>query len=189
MTISRVTLLACRRKTEKRSLRDADTKGIDALLSGLLSPEIYSNLIRLAYAELGHIAAHDLRNERSDHTLQPIELVHELFIRLAEHGPVRYQNRSHFFSVAARAMRQILIEHGRARLSSKRGGGWHRVSLQNVEIPEQPTPDHLVVAEFLQELERFDAHICRIVELRVLGGLNSKEVAEVLNIGESTICP
>jgi RNA polymerase sigma factor (TIGR02999 family) len=176
-----------RGRAADRSRSSSSGKEVDLLLSDVSTPERYSKLIRLVYGELRHIAAHFTKNERPDHTLQPIELVHELFIRLAASGPARYQNRGHFFAIAARAMYRILIEHARARGCQKRGGGWQRVPLEDIQVPGLQQPEAFAVDELLKELERFDKQLCWIVRLRVLERLTMKEIAEVLNIGESTV--
>src|SRR5713226_6669995 len=112
---------------EDRGSSSPNTREIDLLLTDVSNPEKYSKLIRLVYGELGHIATRYVRNERSERIHQSIELVHEVFIRLAASGPVRYESRGHFFAIAARVMRRILIEDARARKSQKRGGNWQRV--------------------------------------------------------------
>jgi RNA polymerase sigma factor (TIGR02999 family) len=173
--------------TEDRSRSSSSTREIDLLISDVSKPERYSKLICLVYGELRHIAAHFTKNERPDHTLQPIELVHELFVRLATSGPARYQNRGHFFAIAARVMHRILIERARARRCQKRGGGWQRVPLEDIQVPGLQQPEVFGVEDLLKDLERFDKQLCRIVRLRVFERLTMKEISGVLKIGESTV--
>lgn len=162
------------------------SKELDFLLADVQNPESYSKLIAIVYDELRRIAAHYFKNERADHTLQPTALVHEVFIRLYDHGPDRYENRAHFFAVAARAMRQILIEYSRSHKSGKRKGAWEIVPLKDTDLLRADAPDYRTLAELLDRLEEFDERACRVVELRVFGGLTSQEIADVLRIGEST---
>ena len=147
----------------------------------------FAELMQAAYSELRRMAAHFFRRERAGHTLQPTALVHEVFARLAGYGPRRYENQAHFFAVAARQMRQILIDHARRVQAHKRGGRWQRVTLDDVQLVCPRVPDFVVIDEVLRRFEKIDPHLSRIVELRVYGGLSSKEIAAVLEMGESTV--
>src|SRR5947208_16895684 len=121
----------------------------------------------LVYDELRRLAGHYLRRERSDHTLQSTALVNEAYLRLAGQNPPQWQNRAHFFGIAARIMRQILVEHARGRSADKRGGGAFRLDLDEaVEFPYQGDVDVLGLDRALTELADLDEQQSRIVELR-----------------------
>ena len=150
-------------------------------------PENLSEWLREGYQELRRIAAHLFHYERSDHTLQATALVHEAFLRLAERGPQKYDSRAHFFGVAARAMRQILIEHARGHGAQKRAGVWHKVPLKEAALVGVQGPDFVALDDALTRLEQFAPRQGRIVELRFFGGLSTGEVAAILGRGKSTI--
>lgn len=134
-----------------------------------------------AYAALRGLASSYLHKERHDHTLQPTALVHEAFLKLAEPGS--WKSRSHFQAVAANAMRQILIDHARARATKKRGGGWLRVTLSGQASPsEDDGIDLLALDEALNALENLDVRKARIVELRFFGGMTNAEAASEVGI-------
>jgi len=143
-------------------------------------------LLPLVYDELRAAAQDRLRLERPDHTLQPTELVHEAFLKLqARHGAT-FAGRTHFRAVAARAMRQILVDHARARAAAKRGGGWERVTITGVVVTGQGgKQDVLAVEETLAALEQRDPQEARIAELRLFGGLKTEEIAKELGISVS----
>jgi RNA polymerase sigma factor (TIGR02999 family) len=126
-------------------------------------------------------------SEQPGRTLQPTALVHETFLRLLKTGPKKFLNRAHFFGVAARAMRRILVEQARRRASGKRGGGWERIPLEDVQLSSQAPPDYLAIDSALKRLRRFDENLCKLMELRIFAGLTACETAEVLRIGESTV--
>jgi RNA polymerase sigma factor (TIGR02999 family) len=148
-------------------------------------------LMPLVYEELHRIASRYLARERSGHTLQSTALVHEAFVKLVDQRRVEWQNRAHFFGLAAQAMRRILVDHARSRARLKRGADGERVS---IEIADQAAPsdvidpaDALAVDAALQKLEHLDAAQARIVELRFFGGLTVEETAEVLATSASTV--
>src|SRR5262245_52520530 len=145
-------------------------------------------LLPLVYDELRATAQERLRLERPDHTLQPTELVHEAFLKLqAQHGAT-FAGRTHFRAVAARAMRQILVDHARARAAAKRGGGWERVTISNVlALGEDKKEDVLAVEQALDALEQHDPVEARIAELRLFGGLKTDEIAGELRISSSWV--
>src|SRR6185436_4697070 len=128
-------------------------------------------LLPLVYAELRRVAARQLRNERADHTLQPTALVHEVYIRLVDQRHVDWQNRAHFFGVAAQVMRRILVDHARRHDASKRGEGVRCVSID--EAKDVAAAPHeipvLALDHALDRLEKIDAALARIVELRAFG--------------------
>ncbi len=141
----------------------------------------------LVYDELRALAEAYLQRERPDHTLQATALVHEAYMRLIKQEDVDWQNRAHFFAVAAQAIRRILVDHARGHQSAKRGGDRKRVHLdQNLTLPE-PDLDLLALDEALEELARLHERQARIVELHFFGGLSLKEVAEYLGLSSRTI--
>ena len=145
-------------------------------------------LFAAAYQELRRLAAWHFERERPDHTLQPTALVNELYLKLFAGEPVEWQNRAHFFAVAAQQMRRILIDHARARQAEKRGGGDVRLSLTDAGDLVAPRDEQLVELDAaLRQLEELDARSARVVELRFFAGLTEKEAAEVLGISVATL--
>ena len=145
-------------------------------------------LMPLVYDELRKLAAGYLKGERADHTLQATALVHEAYLRLVDWKNVSWQNRAHFFALAAHAMRGILVDHARARKAEKRGGGMTKLALEEaVSFPRRSEVDLLALDESLRELAEFDPAQSRIVELRFFGGLTIDETAEVMGISPATI--
>jgi RNA polymerase sigma factor (TIGR02999 family) len=145
-------------------------------------------LIPLVYGELRRQARGYLRKERSGHTLQPTALVHEVYIRLVDQRQVKWQNRAHFFGVAARAMREILVDHARKRRAAKRGGPESLISIDDVNPAAAPRNiDLLDLDRTLKRLAALDERQARLVELRVFGGLTIDEAAEVLEISAATV--
>lgn len=145
-------------------------------------------LVPLVYAELRRIAAACLRRERPGHTLQATALVHEAYLRLLKDQDLSFQNRAHFLGIAARAMRQILVEHARARDAAKRGGERHRITLDEaVAATGNQEVDVLAVHEALERLAALDAQHARLVELRFFGGLTNEEAAEALGVSVATV--
>jgi RNA polymerase sigma factor (TIGR02999 family) len=145
-------------------------------------------LLPLVYAELRRIAARHLRHERPGHTLQPTALVHEAYLRLVSAPELEWRDRAHFFGVAARLMRQILVDHARARQRAKRGGEVRKVSLD--EAPEARVTadvDLLALDEALERLAELDPQQSRVVELRYFGGLTIEETAEVVGVSPATV--
>ncbi|HEY3043676.1 MAG TPA: sigma-70 family RNA polymerase sigma factor [Vicinamibacterales bacterium] len=138
-------------------------------------------LVPAVYGELRRMAARYLRKERPQHTLQPTALVHEAFVKLVDQRDVRWQNRAHFFGVAAQLMRRILVDHARERDAEKRGGGAACVPLSDsLAIAPSDHIDILAVDDALNRLGEIDPDQVRIVELRFFGGLTIEETAEVL---------
>jgi RNA polymerase sigma-70 factor (ECF subfamily) len=147
-----------------------------------------SKLIPLVYAELRRLAAHYLRGERADHTLQPTALVHEAYIRLTGLHEVDWQSRSHFFATAATVMRRILVDHARAQNANKREGCRDAVSLEEAFVVS-PARSAQVIAldDALDRLAKLDLRRSKIVELRFFGGLSEEETGEVLGISARTV--
>ena len=144
-------------------------------------------LLPLVYAELRRVAARQLRSERPDHTLQPTALVHEAYIRLVDQRQVDWQNRAHFFGVAAQVMRRILVDHARRHASNKRGQGVRSVSMDDAHDVAAPNQIPILALDHaLDRLDKVDAELTRIVELRAFGGLTIEEAAHVLGVSPST---
>jgi RNA polymerase sigma factor (TIGR02999 family) len=149
--------------------------------------EAADRLFALVYPELRHLAAHYLRSERPDHTLQATALVHEAYLKLADQG-TPWQNRAHFFGVASQIMRHILVDHARARRANKRGSGAVKVALDEVvSLSIAQTDQVLEVDEALTRLAKIDARQARIVEMRYFSGLSNEEVAAVLGVATRTV--
>lgn len=145
-------------------------------------------LMPLVYDELRRLARHYLRQERSDHTLQSTALVHEAYLRLAGGNAPNWQNRAHFFGVAAHIMRQILVEHARGRDAAKRGGNVCKIVLDDaVDLSWRIDVDVVALDRALDELSELDAQQGRIVELRFFGGLTIEDTSEVLGISPATV--
>lgn len=145
-------------------------------------------LMPLVYDELRRLAHHYLRQERSDHTLQSTALVHEAYLRLAGQNPPEWQNRAHFFGIAAHIMRQILVEYARGRSAAKRGGNACRLTLDAaVALPQQLDVDVVELDRALNGLAELDLQQSRIVELRFFGGLTIEDTSEVLGISPATV--
>jgi RNA polymerase sigma factor (TIGR02999 family) len=145
------------------------------------------DLVPIVYEELRRLAHYYLRSERPDHTLQSTALVHEAYVRLMGGRRVELQNRDHFFAVASRLMRQILVDYARSRKAAKRDGGC-RVSLSNaMDIPIANDEDLVALDRALDELARIDERQARIVELKFFGGLSTSSAASVLHISRATV--
>jgi len=151
--------------------------------------EAREELIPLVYAELRRLAGRAMAGERGDHTLEPTALVHETYLRLIRQSGVPWQNRAHFFGVAARLMRQILVDHARAHKADKRGGGKPRLTLDSALAATAGgnEVELLALDDALTELTRIDEDQGRIVELRFFGGLSVVETAEALGISTATV--
>ncbi|MCM3902481.1 MAG: sigma-70 family RNA polymerase sigma factor [Pyrinomonadaceae bacterium] len=143
-------------------------------------------LIPLVYDQLRRIARHHLRGERAGHTLQTSELINEAYLKLIEQS-VSWQNRAHFFGIAARLMRQILVDYARARHRLKRGGDRQQISLTAVDDAQEQVADLLALNEALETLAEVDQHRSRIVELRFFGGLTIEETAQVMGVSTPTV--
>ncbi len=145
-------------------------------------------LLPLVNDELRRLARNYLRRENPGHTLQPTALVNEAYLRLIDQKHVQWQNRAHFFGIAAQLMRRILVDHARRHAYAKRGGGAIQVSFhEGMAVTEAKTAELLAVHEALEQLTKLDARKGHIVELRFFGGLSLEEVAEVLSISSPTV--
>ena len=145
-------------------------------------------LVSAVYSELRRLAAHYLRDERPDHTLQPTALVNEMFLRLFQAQPVEWRNRAHFFAVAAQQLRRILVNHARDRHAKKRGGKQVKVELrEDAGISEPREQDLLELDDALTRLGHIDPRCAQVIELRFFGGLTETEIAEALGISVSSM--
>jgi RNA polymerase sigma factor (TIGR02999 family) len=148
----------------------------------------FDRLMPLVYEELRRLARHYMSRERPGHTLQSTALVNEAYLRLVEQEGMRWENRAHFFGIAARLMRQILVDHAKSRQAAKRGGGQYRLSLSKVDrLTSRPDVDLIALDEALGRLEVLDPQKSRIVELRYFGGLGIEETAEVMGISPAKV--
>lgn len=145
-------------------------------------------LLPLVYDELRRIARVRLRRERTDHTLAPTDLVHEAFLKLLPLERVDWQDRAHFFAIASRAMRNVLVDHAVRRATAKRGSGQSAVTLDDHSGSEPTSLDDLItLSDALERLERLDARQARVVECRFFGGLSLDETAQALSISPATV--
>jgi len=150
--------------------------------------DAHDRLYALVYDELRRMASGFMRRERPGHTLPPTAVVHEAYLQLAGTEDLRWESRAHFFGVAARAMRQILVQHARRRASDKRGGGWQRITFdEEVVGPAESGLDVLALHDALEKLAGLDERTARVVELRTFGGLTVAEIADVLRVSKRTV--
>src|SRR5438132_7799489 len=148
----------------------------------------FDKLYALVYDELHHLAARYMQRERADHTLQTTALVHEAYVRLVRQSDARLQDRTHFFAVAAKVMRQVLIDHARTRHYEKRGGKAKRISLEEAAIISDERAEALILLDrALLELEKIDPRQSQIVELRYFGGMTLAETGDFLKISSDTV--
>lgn len=174
--------------SKRRATRPSE--GITQLLKRWSNGEeqALDELIPLVYDDLHLLARTYLRRERRGHTLQPTELVNELFLKFSEQHSMRWRNRAQFFGVAAQLMRRILVDYARAHYASKRGGDRYCVSLKNItDFGAQPDADLLALHEALKGLEEIDPDQARIVELRFFGGLTIEETAQIMRTSHATV--
>lgn len=145
-------------------------------------------LMPLVYSELHRLADRHLRHERADHTLSPTALVHEAFLNLVNQSQIKLESRGHFFAIASRVMRRVLIWYARRRNASKRGGGAIALSLNDLDIlSDYRSEELLALDQALERLEHLDDRLCRVVECRYFGGLSIEETALALRISPATV--
>ncbi|WP_456427097.1 sigma-70 family RNA polymerase sigma factor [Rhodocaloribacter sp.] len=152
-------------------------------------PEAVDQLMPLVYNELRRLAHYQLQRDRSDHTLDTTALVHEAYLNLVGQQ-AKWQSRAHFFAIASRVMRRILIWYARKRSAAKRGGNHPNLSLDENEVvvlPEDRLEELLSLDQALTRLKAMDARLCRIVEYRYFGGLTVDETAQVMKLSPATI--
>jgi len=149
---------------------------------------VLDELLPLIYSELRSLAANYLRRERSGHTLQPTALVHEAYMRMVDQTRVQWQNRAHFFGVAAQMMRRILVDHARANAAEKRGGEMQKIALdENIDVSGETDRNLVALDDALNRLAELDPQKSKIVELRFFGGLSAEETAEALGVSVPTV--
>ncbi len=157
------------------AVKDGERGAFDRLL-----PAVYGELRRLARRQLGR--------ERHGHTMLATDLVHEAYMKLVDQSNVEWQGRAHFFAVAARAMRQVLIDYARKHAAEKRGGDWMRTTLGDRAFAAEYSPEQLLALDqALDRLAELDERLPRVVEMRFFAGLKEQEIAEVLGTSERTI--
>jgi RNA polymerase sigma factor (TIGR02999 family) len=157
-----------------QSLKDGNREAVDAL-------------VPIVYAELQRLASYYLKAERGSHTLQPTALVHEAFLKLVEQD-THWQNRTHFFAMAANIMRRILVDYARSHKAEKRGGEVERISMDEAFVFVQGRPAEMVALdEALEELAKVDERRAKVVELKFFGGLNNEEIADALGVHSNTV--
>lgn len=148
---------------------------------------VVDELMPLVYAELRRLAGSFLRGERVGHTLQPTALVNEAYLRLIDQRRVRWRNRAHFFGIAARLMRRILVDHARRRQAAKRGGDAIVLTLDEALIADETDVDLVALDDALRGLGEMDPDLVRLVEMRFFGGLTIEETAEAMGVSPATV--
>lgn len=151
--------------------------------------EVVNQILPHIYDELRKLASSYLRKERSNHTLQPTALVHEAYMKLIDQNRVQWQNRAHFFGIAAQVMRRILMDHARKHTADKRGGEFEKLPIEEeiLIVSQDKSSELIALDEALEELAKIDPDKAKIVELRYFGGLSIEETAEVMGVSVPTI--
>jgi RNA polymerase sigma-70 factor (ECF subfamily) len=168
---------------------DRDPAGVTALLQQIRHGDraAESDLIPLIYNQLQAIARRQMAHERPDHSLQATILVHEAFLRLVGNSQIDWSNRAHFFALASRVMRRMLVDHARAANAQKRPGARQKVELDSALVfVEAEAADVVALDQALDRLAAWDARQCRVVEMHFFGGLGFEEIAEVLSVSTRT---
>lgn len=151
-------------------------------------PDASAKVMPFVYDELRRLARGYLQRERADHTLQPTAVVHEAYLRLVQGKNVDWEDRSHFFAIAARVMRQILVNYALAHRSGKRGGGAPKLSLEAAEfVPQESADDLLALDESLDALAKSYPRQSKVVEFKFFGGMETREIAAALQVSEKTV--
>ena len=166
---------------------DDATRGDVTLLLGAVregDPDALDRIYPHVYEELHAVAERQLRRERAGHTLHPTALVHEVYIKLAG-GSLEAANRSHFLAIAARAMRQVLVDHARRKGARKRGGEWHATTLTDGAARVELQPEEMIALD--RALATLDERQRQVVECRFFGGMEESEIAEALGVSERTV--
>lgn len=169
---------------------DATQKSVTQLLAAWGSGDqaALDQLVPLVYEELRRIARNHMGRERVGHTLQTTALVNEAYLRLVDQKHTRWQNRAHFFAIAAQLMRRILVDYARRKQYQKRGGGAPQVTLAEAEfLTDEKAPDLVALDQALKSLTEIDPRRSQVVELRFFGGLSIEETAEVLKVSPTTV--
>ena len=168
----------------------SDQHDVTAKLSELSAGrrEAWDELMPIVYGELKRMAHRHLRGERPGHTLNTTALVHEAYLKLVNIDQLEWRDRAHFFAVASRAMRRILIDHARTRSREKRGAGWTKVPLDDAfKVAEERAEDLIALDDALTRLESVNERQCRVVEYRFFGGMSIQETAEALGISAASV--
>ena len=162
------------------------TRLLQEVRSGVSGAE--ERLVDVVYDELKRLAVGYMRREQNDHSLQPTALVHEAYLRLTRMQNVDWQNHSHFFAVAARLMRNILVDHARAQRANKRGQGWNLVGLDTAFLASPGrAPEIIALDDALNHLAKIDERQCRIVEMLYFSGLSEEQAGEILGVSSRTV--
>jgi len=152
------------------------------------SEDASARLMPLVYEELRRLAREYIRRERADHTLQATALVHEAYLRMVDEKNVTWKDRAHFYGIAARLMRRILVDHARAHNAAKRGGLEQKLSLDEArDLPAAGATDLVALDGALENLAKTYPRKSEVVELKFFGGLEANEIAEVLQVSEKTV--
>jgi RNA polymerase sigma-70 factor, ECF subfamily len=178
------------KKNSEGMLMSADSTEINLLLDQCRDGHIegFEKLMALVYDDLRKLAYWQLQSERPDHTLQPTALVHEVYLKLAAQNPVEWQNKAHFFALAAQIMRHILVDYARTRRREKRGGAQTKIALEDALNLSGASDNELIALdEALNALAEIDPRKSLIVELRYFGGLSIEETAESLGVSTTTV--
>ena len=150
--------------------------------------EAFEGLLPVIYDELRALASAYMRREQPGHTFTTTDLLHEAYLRLADHREVRWQNRAQFFAVTARTMRRVLVEHARANLCAKRGGGARKLSFDEaLTVSVEKAPELLALDDALERLAAIDPEAARVVELRYFAGLTREEIGRLLDVSPATV--
>lgn len=150
--------------------------------------EAYDELFPKVYDQLRNMAAIQLNREYSDHTLRKTALVHEVYMKLVNQSEIVLTDRAHFFAIAARAMRQILVDYARRKKADKRGGGMHHISLREDRLDLNRQAENLIeLNDLIDRLAKFDERKSRVVEMRFFGGMTIREIAEYLEVSTRTV--
>ena len=184
------TVVAAPRATDLDSLHPMSATSVTGLLASWRTGDSGAEaaLLDAVYGDLHRKAAVLLRGERHGHTLQPTALVHEAYLRLVDQRHVDWQDRAHFYAIAARSMRRVLLDHARKRQTEKRGPGSKALSLDDAgELARERPEDLLRLDDALAELQRADPAAAHLVELKFFGGLTLEEIAEALQCSSSTV--
>ena len=171
-------------------MADSDNNEVTKLLESWSSgkQEALDELMPLVYQELRRMAKKYMNSQPSKHTLQTTALIHEAYLKLADNRGKNWQNRAHFFAVAAQAMRHILVDHARLHKAEKRGGDTQIVSLEEAAIiSDERAAEIVALDEAIENLSKVEERKSRVVELRYFGGLSVEETAEVLKISPETV--